>query len=79
MKFHLIRCDSHGWTVWDAEPPLFKDERQRLECRGGHLFTADTRNLPIYEADPKDIPDKIGMSDREKGELLKHAKKIGSS
>jgi hypothetical protein len=50
MKFHLIRCDSHGWTVWDAEPPLFKDERQRLECKGGHLFTADTRNLPIYEA-----------------------------
>ena len=43
------------------------------------MFTADTRNLPIYEADPKHIPDKIGMSDREKGELLKHAKKIGSS
>ena len=79
MKFHLIRCDAHGWTVWDAEPPLSKDERQRLECRGGHFFTADTRNLPIYEADPKHIPDKIGMSDREKGELLKHAKKIGSS
>jgi len=38
---------------------------------------ADTRNLPIYEADQKHIPDKIGMSDREKGELLKQSTKIG--
>jgi hypothetical protein len=44
MKFHLIRCDAHGWTVWDAEPPLSKDEHQRLECRGGHFFTVDTLN-----------------------------------
>jgi len=77
MKFHLIRCDAHGWTVWDAEPPLSKDEHQRLECRGGHFFTADTRNLSVYEADQKHIPDKIGMSDREKGQLLKQSTKIG--
>jgi hypothetical protein len=63
MKFHLIRCDAHGWAAWDAEPPLPKDEHKRLECRGGHFFTADTRNLSIYEADQKDIPDKIGPSD----------------
>jgi hypothetical protein len=33
--------------------------------------------LSVYEADQKDIPDKIGMSDREKGQLLKQSKKIG--
>ena len=65
MKFHLIRCSLHGWGIYDAEPPLRMVERMNLQCRGGHMITANTFDLPIYEADPCHTPDKIGLSDDE--------------
>ncbi len=79
MKFHLILCPLHGWGIYDAEPPVRKSKREHLQCRGGHRITANTSDLPIYEADPKHIPDKIGLSDEEKKELVGRSRRVGSN
>ncbi len=86
MKFHLLRCELHGWMLKEAEPPLRPEEKKNLECLG-HMLTTDTRTLPIYDADPNDIRNvsanaydqNAGLTDEQKQVLLKKSKLIGSN
>lgn len=61
MNFHLVKCDLHGWIVFDET--IRKGKNVNLQCPGGHMLSTDTRDLPLYQAEIADLPDNSMLPD----------------
>jgi len=47
VKFIAVHCSAHGYLLLDA--PVQRHENHSIECPGGHLLIADTRDLTELE------------------------------